>query len=286
MPAEHWHVKSMLRCLVNTYENERAEAIGPKALKEIRAAMVSQGWSRGYVNVQVSRLRRMYKWLVEEELLPVAVYQALCVVSGLRRGKTTARETDPVLPVADDIVEKTLPHLPEVIADMARVQRLTGMRPGEVCILRPCDIDRSGDIWLYRPEKHKTQHRGRERIVFIGAEAQEILLRYLARDSKAYCFSPRDSEAKRRIPRGRAYSPVEFAERYHVGVYRRAVYRACLKADVAPWKPNQLRHAAATEVRRKHGLEAAQVYLGHKNANVTQIYAEKDIALGIKVALG
>jgi site-specific recombinase XerD len=50
------------------------------------------------------------------------------------------------------------------------------------------------------------------------------------------------------------------------------------------WAPNQLRHAAATEVRREFRLEAAQVILGHSQANVTQIYAERDLALGVEVA--
>ena len=42
------------------------------------------------------------------------------------------------------------------------------------------------------------------------------------------------------------------------------------------WSPNQLRHTRATEIRSKHGLEAAQVILGHAKADVTQIYAERD----------
>jgi site-specific recombinase XerC len=50
------------------------------------------------------------------------------------------------------------------------------------------------------------------------------------------------------------------------------------------WAPKQLRHAAATEIRRQFGLEAAQVILGHSQANVTQVYAERDIARGIEVA--
>ena len=36
------------------------------------------------------------------------------------------------------------------------------------------------------------------------------------------------------------------------------------------WHPNQLRHSYATKVRREHGLEAAQVLLGHSRADVTQ----------------
>jgi site-specific recombinase XerC len=43
------------------------------------------------------------------------------------------------------------------------------------------------------------------------------------------------------------------------------------------WSPNQLRHSAATEIRRRFGLEAAQVALGHSKADVTQVYAERDM---------
>jgi integrase len=41
------------------------------------------------------------------------------------------------------------------------------------------------------------------------------------------------------------------------------------------WHPNQLRHSFATRVRKQHGLEAAQVLLGHARADVTQVYAER-----------
>ena len=44
------------------------------------------------------------------------------------------------------------------------------------------------------------------------------------------------------------------------------------------WSPNQLRHAAATKIRSAHGLEGAQVILGHARADVTQVYAERDSA--------
>ena len=49
------------------------------------------------------------------------------------------------------------------------------------------------------------------------------------------------------------------------------------------WSPNQLRHAAASSVRRQFGLEAAQVVLGHAKADVTQVYAERDQALAAEV---
>ena len=50
------------------------------------------------------------------------------------------------------------------------------------------------------------------------------------------------------------------------------------------WFPYQLRHTVATEVRKEHGLEAAQVVLGHAHAKVSEIYAQKNEALAAKVA--
>jgi integrase len=49
------------------------------------------------------------------------------------------------------------------------------------------------------------------------------------------------------------------------------------------WHPNQLRHAFATRVRKEHGLEAAQVLLGHARADVTQVYAERNQQLASEV---
>lgn len=50
------------------------------------------------------------------------------------------------------------------------------------------------------------------------------------------------------------------------------------------WHPNPLRHSYATKVRREHGLEAAQVLLGHSRADVMQVYAERTEALAATVA--
>ena len=86
--------------------------------------------------------------------------------------------------------------MPDVVSDMVEFQRATGARPTEVCILRPCDIDRSGDVWIYRPESHKTEHHGKDRQIYIGPKAQAALARYLLRDAEAYCFSPAESLQK------------------------------------------------------------------------------------------
>ena len=85
---------------------------------------------------------------------------------------------------------------------MILTQWYTAMRPGEVVALRPADIDRTGKVWEYSPERHKTEHHGIERFVAIGPGGQEALrpylLRVLAPDPEKPLFSPRDAIAERR----------------------------------------------------------------------------------------
>jgi integrase len=44
------------------------------------------------------------------------------------------------------------------------------------------------------------------------------------------------------------------------------------------WHPHQLRHNAATHLRREYGIETARVILGHRSPRMTEIYAELDHA--------
>ena len=102
----------------------------------------------------------------------------LQAVHALKRGRTTAAESDPFQPVARGVVDDTLPILRPLIADMVKLLLETGMRPGELVIIRVCDIDMSWSVWLYRPASHKTARHGRERIVPIGSRGQEIIRRH------------------------------------------------------------------------------------------------------------
>jgi integrase len=55
--------------------------------------------------------------------------------------------------------------------------------------------------------------------------------------------------------------------------------------EVIPkWYPLQLRHSRGTEIRKKFGIEAAQVSLGHAHADVTQVYAERNLTLAVDIA--
>lgn len=306
------------------YGREPANAFGPLKLKAVQQAMIRGGWCRTNINTQVGRIIRMFGWGVSQELVHPDVLNKLREVDGLRAGRCDARESLRVQPVEDSVVNATLEHLPDVVADMVRFQRLTGCRPQDVCQLRPCDVDTSGAVWSYRPAHHKTEHRGRKRTVFIGPKAQDVLRPYLLREATAYCFRPIDSERKRRSEaHARRVTPISYGNRpgsnrrrnpkrpagehYSTQSYDRAVNRGCELAFGMPdqlrkkpkaetdqakqlrlaaaaewrknncWSPNQLRHSAATEIRRHFGVEAARVTLGHATVDVAEIYAERDL---------
>jgi len=348
-------IKRSVLHLHNLYGHTPAADFGPRALAAVRGAMVAAGWCRTLVNRRMDRIKRAFKWATSQELVPVGVYESLRTLAGLQRGRTDARESEQVKPVAVADVLATLPHLGAHLRAMVELQLLTGMRPGEACSLRFEEIDRTGETWLYRPTHHKTAHRGHDRVIPIGPKARAVLVVFLRRDgvppdgfAHVEPNNPRQSDARRVMadayeeagrlrdgvllrevgrsvvliegcvidPKATLFSPAESREEWAKAVrakrkskvppsqqnrrkesperapgtvftvsgYGYAVRKAAAKARVASWHPNQLRHTFATEVRKLHGLEAAQVLLGHARADVTQVYSERNLALAVRVA--
>ena len=68
----------------------------------------------------------------------------------------------------DEHVAAVLPKVNSVVRAMIQVQELAGMRPQDVRNMRTCDIDMTGDVWVYKPWTHKTEHRGHVRRIAIG----------------------------------------------------------------------------------------------------------------------
>jgi integrase len=258
--------------------------------------------SRQYVNKQVKRLLRILKWSVGEGLIPPSIHQACQCVAPLKAGRTEAPESEPVKPVPEADVTKTIAKCTTVVADMIRFQQLVGCRPGELVTITPAMVNRSSEVWTITLAKHKTAYRGKQRTIYVGPKAQKILTKYLLRSEDAACFSPVESEKERRQTKHDArVTPLSCGNRpgsnriarkprkapgeaFSTGTYARSVRSACLRAKVTPWSPNQLRHNAATSIRKEFGLEAAQVILGHSELGVTQVYAERDVAKAIAVA--
>jgi integrase len=306
-PGEMARIREAVRPLKQLYGHTPAKDFGPLALKAVRQAMIDSGLARKTINMRIGAIKRMLKWAASDELIPAAVFHGVQAVDGLRFGRSDAKETEPIRPVPDAFVAAVLPHVCRQVAAMIHLQELTGARPGEVVIMRGCELDTSGRVWVFRPEQHKNLYRGRQREVYLGPKAQEVIKPFLQTDLQAYLFSPREAREERfrilRFARKTKVQPSQAnrkkkspkkvpGDRYTVESYRRAIKYGCRAADEAAhrerpevsaderiipdWHPHQLRHNAATNLRKEYGVELARIILGHATAFTTEIYAEAD----------
>jgi integrase len=262
------------KVLKRLYAHTAAKNFGPLALKSIRQAMIDGSWlteaekasrrktghkatwSRSVVNQRIGRIKRLFKWAVENEHVPASVFHGLQAVRGLQRGRSQARETARVKSVHPAFVEATLPFLRPQTAAMARLQLATGMRSGEVSIMRGIDLDTTGKIWLYRPGSdqgpagvHKTAYLDQQRVVPIGPQGQAVLKPWLRLNLHEYLFQPKEAEAQRdaerRANRQTPLTPSQAKRRpkpkaakapgdhYTVSSYAHAVAQAVIRANAA-----------------------------------------------------
>jgi integrase len=307
------NMRDALRPVRRLYGSTPAASFGPLALREVREHMIQTGLSRRVINARVHRIRRAFRWAASHQMIPGSVVVDLETVDALEAGRTEAPELPPVEPVPVDRVEATLPFLPRPVAAMVRIQLLTGMRASEVEVMRGCDLTPGEPLWEYRPASHKGTWRGKSRVIVLGPRAVEIVKEFLKADTTAYLFDPREVANRALVARTnkrysrRAYDQAiaracDKAFPHPTLVEMRTAIKATPlggrkkawkelrrwekehAAELAQWRddhrwsPLQLRHATATTIRAQYGLESAQVVLGHANADVTQIYAERDLS--------
>jgi len=260
---EYGHFHVVARWIRQHAGGTPAHLFGPRKLKTIRSAMIDAGHSRKHINRQIVRVRQVITWAVSEEIIPAVNLESLRSVRGLQAGRSNAVEKPPIKPVLGTDIEATLAQLSPQVTDMVKIQLLLGCRPGELLSMQQRLIDRSGEIWVFTPTHHKNRWRGKLRQIAIGPRAQQLLQKYLFGE---WCFQ---------TPAGQPYLTTS---------YRRAISRACKRAGVINWTPLQLRHSAATTVRRELGVEAASYVLGHASISATQIYAEKSLQQAVQIA--
>lgn len=325
--SEIYAFRSAAAIVIELYSQIRAKDFGPRKLKNCMIAMQQRGGlSRKIINRYANRIRRIFQWGVAEELISESTWSSLRSVEGLSQQDYGRPDPEPVGCVDGEKVDAIRDHVLPPVWAMVQIQRLTGMRPGEVVQLRTCDItatdplipkDQRGQLWLYRPKSHKTEHFDLKRLIFIGPAAQAILAAWMRpTEPEAYLFSPDEavkSQRKALTTSGRGARKRKYRrrrvphERYSSESYRRAITRGCEFAFGMPdelrvihpklptekkndlqrrakawreancWHPNQLRHNAGTMLREEFGLESARAVLGHTHASTTEVYAPRDL---------
>jgi integrase len=267
--------------LVPVYGRLPPHEFGPKKLKEYQAQLAEGKKSRDYINDVCRRIKQCFKWAASEELIPVAVYQALATVPGLKLGRTNASEPTPRTMVPWEDVAPVLPHLSATLKAMVEIHWLTGVRSGSICLARPEQFDITKVPWEWRP-RHKTEHQGAELVVFVGPQARKLLAPLIEATPKGgYLFRPADARRNKRY--GSFYTSQSYRQAVERGIARanaqRALEDAALPEDQRrqplDWTPHAIRHAKGTLTRAKYGIEGAQASLGHKRLDATQVYAAR-----------
>ncbi|MGD0462867.1 MAG: site-specific integrase [Tepidisphaeraceae bacterium] len=335
--------RQALRPVRRLYGTSSSLQFGPKALKAVCEHMIGLGRCRTNINKKISRIKSVFRWAVENELLSAEVDHALLAVRGLQRGRTNARESEPVKPAPEEQILAVKPFVSRQVWALIQLQLLSGARAGELVGLQGIDLKTSGDIWTVEPKDHKTAHLGYAKRIYFGPQAQEILREFLCnRPLDQHLFSAKGAADEHRAIRSSLRkTPLSCGNRsgtnvqdspkrtpqscYTVDSYGRAIERACAKAFPPPemlarqkvnafrgqrweslpewksrlgpdgwaklaawraanrWHPHQLRHNAATRIKREFGIEIARVILGHRSASVTEIYAELDDQKAINI---
>jgi integrase len=231
---ERKHLERAFGAVVQLHGTTPVSDFGPRQLEQVRSHLVAEKLNGKLVNKYVGKVRAAWKWSYQREMIPLEAYVRLTLLPPLTRSNAPhVTWHDPVEDVPGWVVDATLPYLHPIVADMVRLQRLAGLRPGEVVQLRPCDIDRESlkvdgqVVWVYSPEKHKKRHRGKRRQVPLGPQAQAVLQPYLDRPADQYCFSPREALG----PKWKARKSRTPGERYLRDSYGHAIGAAIARAN-------------------------------------------------------
>lgn len=258
-------------------------AAGTWLTDEERARRAAGGrkcaWSRGYARRALARWKAAVAWAESEELVPGGTFAAIAQARGLEEGQAEDRPDVPPAPEAS--IAAALPCLNRIVRALVECLLLTGARPGELCKLRPCDLNRSGEVelarsyrvklgagvWAYQPQRHKTAWRGHRRVILFGPRAQAVLAPLLeGRPPDKPVFCPQEA-SNRPLTGGK---PPKLAYDRHA--LRQALERACRRAGVEPFGAGQLRHNAASRIAEQFGPEYARQVLGHRDLRTTEIY--------------
>lgn len=247
--AEQHCIRGVLTIALDLYGDTPADDFSPLRLRSVRDAMIAKGWSRSYVNKETARLKMVFRWAVSWGLMKQGTSAALATVPALRIGESEARETIPRRAVPDADIAAVRAQLSGVYRDLYDLLNLTGARPGELLMLTPEMIDRSGDVWKAELADHKTRHLGKSRTLYLADPAKPIILRHMKADPSAKLFPMRRE------------------------TLTEAIKRACVKADVPVHTAHWIRHTVATKLADQLGTEFAQRALGHSSQSTTMRYS-------------
>lgn len=275
-----------LQLFSGMYENVQANKIQKKQILAFRNKMADtpninkpeRPKTRRYVNNQLLCVRELFRWGGRQGLITDTTLERVLSVPVIRKGDTGLAESRTVTSVSLETVETTIRYMHPFVADMVRVHYLSGMRSGELCSIRPCDISEEGNLLKYTPSSHKTDYLGKGRVIYLGPRVRTIIQKYLdaCQSQEEFLWSPRKTMmAMRKKSKNSHPDRWRASNRYWTPVYYGHVFRAIRRANVEAWHPHQLRHLFATLAAKEFGCDSIMESLGHTSIKMTQIYIDR-----------
>ncbi len=305
---------------VQPYSEWPVDSFGPDELNTIKKKMLKHKYTIGKqqkhyvrrsINDTLKWIINIVEWgvgrrIVQSETL-VAFKKELKPV---RMGDKGAIDNIKRQRVTEEELNKVLGVVTSVLGDMLRLVWYTGMRPYEICEMRPYDILRDDpECWIYIPGrektpvgKHKTTRYGKVKVIPLAGKSIDILSRRISDfSSKKYIFTPQDSVAEyRATKRKNRKTPLSCGNKpgsnkkknpkrkprafYTNDSFAKACKRGCRRAGVEEFIPYDLRRTVATKTRAELGKEAAKTLLGHAETSTTDIYLLEEVQEAMKVA--
>lgn len=262
-----------LQPLLRLYGPTRADAFKADQLEALRGAMASGSWMTAQereqsrqpcwcanrCNRMCGRIKTLWRWAERKGYVPDGRWAHLCALPGLGRNDASVRHTAARKACSWDELSLVLPHCVRPVRAILLLLWHTGMRPGDACLMRACDVERSGEVWVYRPATHKNDWRGQDRAVPLGPAAQKVLAPFLLEtEGEAYVFVPVQRRAK---------------DHYGCDTFSQSVRRAALEAGVPDLHAYKIRHAYKARVTREMGMDAARAAMGQKSISSTNLYS-------------
>jgi integrase len=273
--GEAYNCEVAMRSLVGPHGRRPIDEISHTDIVNARDELIEKGFTRGVVNQRVGIWKRFFAWALENRLCAAGTKSEVWAITSLKQGRSEAPEQRQVAPVPHWVVKAACRFAPASVGAMMQLQELTGMRPGELCACRGQDLSPWRDVLVYRPATHKTEHKGKPRVIVLGPRAQRVIQPYIKK--RGYIFTPAMSVQERKLSN-------KTNDCWSVNNYAKSVgyaVAAARKAGIAlpDWAPNQLRHSCGTRVRRKFGVAAARVVLGHSDGRsaITDRYTRESI---------
>ena len=323
-PGELDKIRLALKPLRALYGKKLVSEFGTKNLKHVRETMtyertrtriqtdslgnktkIQEPHTLGQrtINQRINIITRMFAWATEEEHISKDNYVAAALkqVKPIRNGRLGVKPPTKVSPADMNTYQELLLHLPGPVKAMLQLINLTAMRSGDVCLMRPMDIDQSEPVWKYFPSKFKRSELSgtKQRVIMIGPEGQKILAPFLEnRSPESYLFSPKKTMEEhfleRRKNRKTKVQPSQIAQKkpapkrtpglkYNSQSFYAAVQRVIKKYRLRKLFPNQLRHGTGARIRKEFGIEHASKIMGHANVATTEIYADYNITKSMEI---